>query len=202
MKVVKPKKIGNKDYLEFGAWQTLGRFFGSTVGVEWTKPVVDEKGAIRGYEARAEVLQHGVRISAAEASCLRAERNWASRDEFALKSMAQTSASAKALRNAFGWVAELAGYASTPAEEMVVEEEYDTTPIKATAKIISTGDDTRGIAPVSDRTIREEIRDLLDSKAKEPFLEGEDYKRVCLDLTGLDLIPSNYQSVLERLKAI
>lgn len=114
MKVVKPKKINNRDYLEFGAWQTLGRFFGSTVGVEWTKEI----GPGEGWEARAVVYRNGEVISAAEAMCLRSERNWKTRDDFALRSMAQTRASAKALRNAFGWVAELAGYASTPAEEM------------------------------------------------------------------------------------
>jgi hypothetical protein len=32
--------------------------------------------------------------------------------------MAQTRASSKALRQAFAWVAVLAGYAATPAEEM------------------------------------------------------------------------------------
>jgi hypothetical protein len=109
--------IGGKQYLEFGDWQTLARFFGATVGVEWTKPI-ERAGKLEGYEARAIVYQHGETISAAEASCMRAERNWKDRDEFAVKSMAQTRASAKALRNAFGWVAELAGYASTPAEEM------------------------------------------------------------------------------------
>lgn len=143
MKVVesKPKKviINGKQYLEYGSWQTLARFFGATAGVDWTKPITDAKGAVVGYEARAIVYQHGTVISSAEASCLRTERNWANRDEFALKSMAQTRAAAKALRNAFGWVAELAGYASTPAEEMVIEK-YDTTPIKAKAKVTVTED--------------------------------------------------------------
>src|SRR6185503_14433724 len=98
---MKKKKviIGGKEYLEFGDWQTLARFFGATVGVEWTKPI-ERNGKLEGYEARAIVYQHGETISAAEASCLRAEKNWASRDEFAVKSMAQTRASAKALRNA------------------------------------------------------------------------------------------------------
>lgn len=218
MKVVKPKKINGKDYLEFGAWQTLGRFFGSTVGVEWTKPITNEKNEVIGYEARARVLQRGEEISSAEASCMRKERNWATRDEFAIKSMAQTRASAKALRNAFGWVAEMAGYASTPAEEMTYsqEEEYDTTPIRADAKVISTGDDTPGIVQkpavlggkgnaqtAETRKIREEIMKLLDEKSGEPFLNGADeYKNACKRLTNIDLLPVNYATVLERLRAI
>ena len=141
----KPKKviIGGKQYLEYGDWQTLARFFGATAGVEWTKPIAGSKGELLGYEARAIVYQHGEIIASAEASCMFAERNWKGKDEFALKSMSQTRAAAKALRNGFGWVAELAGYSSTPAEEMdgvsKGEEVYDTSP--ASEKVISTGDD-------------------------------------------------------------
>lgn len=123
----KKVKIGGKTYLEYGDWQTLGRFFGATAGTEWVRPI-ERKGAIVGYEARAFVFQHGDTISAAEASCFREERNWRNRDEYAIKSMAQTRAAAKALRNAFGWVAELAGYASTPAEEMERENPHVTQP--------------------------------------------------------------------------
>jgi hypothetical protein len=119
----KPRKIimGGKQYLEFGDWQTVARFFGATAGTDWSRPV-ERDGKVIGYEARSVVHQHGNIISQAEAMCLRTERNWARRDEFAIRSMAQTRASAKALRNAFGWVVELAGYASTPAEEMEDDE--------------------------------------------------------------------------------
>jgi hypothetical protein len=119
----KPKKvlISGKQYLEFGDWQTLSRFFGGTVSTEWVK-AIERDGELAGYEARSVVLQHGRTISAAEASCFRSEKNWAKRDEFALKSMAQTRAGSKAMRNAFGWVAELANLPSTPAEEM---EDYE-----------------------------------------------------------------------------
>jgi hypothetical protein len=57
-------------------------------------------------------------ISSAEASCLRDEPNWRTKPEYQLKSMAQTRASAKALRNVLAWVVVLAGYKPTPAEEM------------------------------------------------------------------------------------
>lgn len=42
---------------------------------------------------------------------------------FQLRSMAQTRASAKALRNVFAWVVVLAGYRPTPAEEMTGNEQ-------------------------------------------------------------------------------
>lgn len=41
---------------------------------------------------------------------------------FQLRSMAQTRASAKALRNVLAWVVVLAGYRPTPAEEMITEQ--------------------------------------------------------------------------------
>ena len=58
--------------------------------------------------------------------------------QFQLRSMAQTRAGAKALRNALGWVVVLAGYKPTPAEEMDVRHE-PTAPVAApipTAEII------------------------------------------------------------------
>ena len=46
------------------------------------------------------------------------ESNWSSKPLFQLKSMAQTRACAKALRNVLAWVVVLAGYTPAPAEEM------------------------------------------------------------------------------------
>lgn len=116
MKVVsqkpKPVMIRGKQYLEYGDWQVLGRFYGATVEIEWTHKLDN------GYEARALVKRNGEIISSAEGMCTRDEQRWGDADEYAVRSMAQTRTAAKALRNAFGWVAELAGYSATPAEEM------------------------------------------------------------------------------------
>ena len=110
-----PVIIRGERYLEYGDWQTLARFFGATAAVEWTKPIPDPSGkGTFGYEARATVLHQGQVISSAEAMCTRDERNWKDRDEFMLRSMAQTRASAKALRNAYGWVAGLSRIKNTP----------------------------------------------------------------------------------------
>src|SRR3990167_671857 len=57
--------IRGTTYLEFGDWQTLARFFGATVAIEWTKPL-EEKGNVMGYEARAIVKRQGEEISSAE----------------------------------------------------------------------------------------------------------------------------------------
>jgi hypothetical protein len=60
-------------------------------------------------------------VGAAEAECLRSERTWKGRDDYALRSMAQTRAVSKALRGPLGFVVTLAGYEATPAEEMPAE---------------------------------------------------------------------------------
>src|SRR3990167_5945448 len=136
MKVAKPINIQGKQYLQYGSWQVLGRFFGATAGVEWTKKL-EENGKLIGYEARSVVYRNGVIISSAEASCMKTERNWANRDEYAIKSMAQTRACAKALRNGFGWVAEMGGYSATPAEEMDTVQEEPMAPYRVERKVDS-----------------------------------------------------------------
>lgn len=117
----KPVIINGEQYLEFEDWQTIARFYGASVGTEWSRPLKDDTGKTIGYEAKAIVHMAGEIISSAEAMTMYAEKNWVHRDEFMLRSMAQTRAGAKALRNAFAWVAVLAGYKPTPAEEMPKE---------------------------------------------------------------------------------
>lgn len=131
----KTKKVvfNGEQYLEFADWQMIARFYGSTVESLDSKYV--EYGDVRGFEARAIVLKNGVKISAAEAMCLDDERNWANKPLFQLKSMAQTRACAKALRNVFSGVVELAGYKATPAEEM--QEVFDKPSIKVERKSAS-----------------------------------------------------------------
>jgi hypothetical protein len=115
----KPVMINNEKYLEFEDWQTIARFFNTTVGTEKTEKLTDPSGKFLGYSATSVVYNNlGNKIGGAEASCLVDEKNWLSKPEFQLKSMAQTRACSKALRNIFGWVVVLAGFKATPAEEL------------------------------------------------------------------------------------
>ncbi len=57
-------------------------------------------------------------VGSAEAMCSRSETTWANRDDYALRSMAQTRATSKAMRQPLGFVMALAGFDPTPAEEM------------------------------------------------------------------------------------
>ena len=206
----KPKKVMilGEQYLEYGDWQTLARFFGATASVAWSKKLIDEKGTFLGYEARAEVLHNGMVISAAEAMCMKTEANWRSRDEFMLRSMAQTRAAAKALRNAYGWVAELAGMKSTPAEEM--GGLYDQSPIKDSAIPTVTYDDPEKpkIVPpkiVADarEPMKRQIKDLVDSIVLEPLEHTADaYSNYVFSQTGMLLEPKNYGDIIAELMKI
>jgi len=114
----KPVRFNNETYLEFEDWQTVGRFYGITAKVVHTAPV--EFDGVRGFEARAVAIHAatGVEVSAADSMCLSDERTWNTRPLVQLRSMAQTRACSKALRNVLAWVVVLAGYRPTPAEEM------------------------------------------------------------------------------------
>lgn len=83
-----------------------------------------------GWEAYVEVrTKQGEVVGGAESMCTRDEEQtrrgggnayypWRDRPSYALRSMAQTRAIGKALRQALGFIVSLAGYQATPAEEM------------------------------------------------------------------------------------
>lgn len=114
-------EIQGHGYLKFEGWQAVANFFGCTARTENTKPILEGDKVI-GFEARASVHdKQGRVLSVAEGSCSRDERQWGSKPLFQLRSMAQTRACAKALRNVFAWVVVMASFAPTPAEEMEVD---------------------------------------------------------------------------------
>jgi hypothetical protein len=106
-------RIGNRDHIMLEGWTLLGSMLGVFGEVEWTRSLDN------GWEARAVArTMAGTTVGSAEAMCTRAERTWSQRDEYAIRSMAQTRALSKALRLPLGFIVELAGFAATPAEEM------------------------------------------------------------------------------------
>jgi len=119
--------IKGKEYPRCEAWTLAGTMLGVFPVLVWTKRLED------GWEARVEARTlSGAIVGAAEAECLRGERNWSDRDDFALRSMAQTRATAKALRMPLGFVMTLAGFEATPSEEMTAEMERAPEPPKPT----------------------------------------------------------------------
>jgi hypothetical protein len=139
----KKKKVlmNGEQYLEFEDWQTVSKFYGVTPKVISTRPV--SVGDAHGWEATAVAVDaHGREISQADAMCLNDEPKWSTRPkyewkkqgggvkdvkvhvgdepvpQFQLRSMAQTRACARVLRQIFAWVVVLAGYQPTVAEEL------------------------------------------------------------------------------------
>ena len=106
-------RIGNKDHVNVEGWTLCGTMLGIFPVVEWTRQVDN------GWEARVEARTlSGAVVGAAEAECLRSEKRWSSADDYSVRSMAQTRAISKALRAPLGFIVALAGYETTPEEEM------------------------------------------------------------------------------------
>lgn len=110
-------------YIKAEGWTCLGSLLGVFPRTKWTRKLED------GWEACVEaVTRDGAIVGAAEAQCTRSERNWKNRDEYALRSMAQTRAMSKALRMPLGFIVVLAGYDPTPADEMPREPDRPAEP--------------------------------------------------------------------------
>lgn len=112
-------KIGKGEHVLVEGWTLLGTMLGVFPVCTWTRKIGDGTTKDSGWEARVEArTRDGAIVGAAEAECLRSEYLWEKRDDYALRSMAQTRATSKALRQPLGFVVSLAGYNPTPAEEM------------------------------------------------------------------------------------
>ena len=105
--------ISGREHVRVEGWTLLGTMLGVFPVCVWTRKTDD------GWEARVEArTRDGSVVGAAESQCSRSEGTWKSRDDFALRSMAQTRATSKALRQPLGFVMGMAGFEATPAEEM------------------------------------------------------------------------------------
>ncbi len=116
-------KISGREYVRVEGWAYLGTMLGvfpRTVSVTELRDEIDGQDRIVGFEAHVELVSRdGAIVGGAIAECTTGEANWADRDAFALKSMAQTRAVGKAFRMSFGFVMASAGYEATPAEEVI-----------------------------------------------------------------------------------
>lgn len=149
----KPKKviIKGEQYLEFEDWQTVARFYGVTAKVRETRAIVVDDAT--GYEAVADAIHVSSSqiISSADAMCLDNEENWKNKPKFQLCSMAQTRACVKCLRNTFAWVVVLAGYQTSPAEEVSQDAAVPENNIKPEEKKASPSPDISLINQAADK---------------------------------------------------
>jgi len=117
--------IKGQVYLEYEDWQTVAQFYGYSGRTRSAVPV--DFNGVKGAKAEADLIDFrtGITVGGAESYCMRDEENWGEKPWFQLASMAQTRAGSKAIRNRMAWVVVLAGYAGTPAEEMIQEKIAD-----------------------------------------------------------------------------
>lgn len=149
-------RIGNRDHVQVEGWTLLGSMLGVFAEVEWTHEVTG------GWEARAVARTlAGKTVGAAEAMCTKSERTWSNRDDYAIRSMAQTRAVSKALRHPLGFIVELAGYSATPAEELNDEP----------GRAGNTEAQPRRPAPAD--SLRMELAQLLHDKHLDEHVAGE-----------------------------
>lgn len=109
--------IQGKNYVNVEGWQAAGAFAGIF-------PMVDKVDNLSDgtyYKYRAEVSLYdgnGNRVGSGMAICSNSEPGKTKFAEYAVASMAQTRAIGKAFRMKLGWLLKIAGYETTPAEEM------------------------------------------------------------------------------------
>lgn len=118
--------IKSKNYVNVEGWQIAGAFTGIFPIVEKVENLSDGKD----YKYRAEVTlrdKNNNIVGSGMAICTNEESGKKNFDEYAVASMAQTRAVGKAFRMKIGWLLKIAGYETTPAEEMdaVVYEAED-----------------------------------------------------------------------------
>ena len=111
--------IGQKKHVSVEGWQTLGAMNQLQAFTERVEVTKNEDGSIEATAlVSARRVTDGVAIAQAEGFCSTKEARWKGRDEYAVRSMAQTRATSKVFRQALAWVMVLAGYEATPSEEV------------------------------------------------------------------------------------
>jgi len=174
--------IGGKKYVRVEGWSTLGAMLGVLPCED--NVTVYEDGT---YEATVSLIRvnDGAVIGRGSAICGMDEKTWASRPNYARRSMAITRATGKAYRLGFSWIMTLAGYEATPAEEMdgvVVERPRATPRSKAKATNGNRSYSPEGIkakltpivAAGSAAPATEKQRQLIAAKLNECFAEDPD----------------------------
>jgi len=115
------QEISGKKYLQVEAWETIGSFNRTHAETESIAPILKDNETI-GYQARVQLWKDGVVVGGAIMPCYFTENCCKGKESDAkhksCMSAAQTFATSKAYRMNFSYVAILAGYEPTPAEEM------------------------------------------------------------------------------------
>lgn len=154
--------IKGKNYVNVEGWQIAGAFTGTYPIVEKVEQLASQPDE---YKYRAEVSlrdKEGNVVGYGMALCSNKEHGKTGFDEYAVASMAQTRAVGKAFRMKIGWLLKVAGYETTPAEEMdAVKEAQVVEENKPTMREIS-----YAISSLEQATSIEDLRIIWSSLGK------------------------------------
>lgn len=110
--------IKGKNYVNVEGWQIAGAFTGTFPVVEKVEELPAKPGEFK-YRAEVSLRDNDGKLEGyGVAICSNRESGKQNFDEYAVASMAQTRAVGKAYRMKIGWLLKVAGYETTPAEEM------------------------------------------------------------------------------------
>jgi len=128
--------INGNNHVKCEGWATLGSMLGITAKEQGVSELEDGS-----FEAKVELvnIKNGMTIGSGLGYCGMDERNWKTKPKYARRSMAITRATSKAYKTNFSWIFALAGYDTTPAEEMdgVVNVSHGTSEEYSIGKITS-----------------------------------------------------------------
>lgn len=128
-------EIAGKQYMQVEGWQFIGTQLGLTDVVQSIERIPSEDNEVK-YRAEVTIInQHGTIISRGFAYASNKEKKKTSFEEYAVASMAQTRAIGKAYRNFLAWIVKMAGYESTPVEE-IDRDKMETDLAKAKQKVL------------------------------------------------------------------
>lgn len=124
------QEISGKKYLQVEAWETIGAFNRTHAETKEITPIIKEDEVI-GYAAHVQLWKDGIIVGGAIMPCYFTENcckgKTGEAKHKACMSAAQTFATSKAYRMNFSYVAILAGFQPTPAEEITEDFATDQT---------------------------------------------------------------------------
>lgn len=117
------KKPDGGTYLKAEAWLYLAKLKGLTPSLD-VSPHRDTTGKLLWVDAVCHLLDiDGIEISKSAMMASKSEQFLKGLDDYAVYGMAETRAITRAVRNVYGYVAKGAGFESTPAIEMGLEQD-------------------------------------------------------------------------------
>lgn len=141
-------------------------------------------GRAYGYAVAYRAVKNGQDVGWGEGRCNRGEKTWMAREDYALAGMAAARGQGRTLRQPLGFIVHLAGYSTTPAEEMSEPAEPAAPALPYGALVDADGD--AAVAQVIDTLFTD--------------VDGAALVRICLRRFGTDHLPDAAAKMVDALR--